>query len=341
MPTPPIVLVALRNRLALALTLVAVGALAAPATTSASPAPSVIAIRTVTVGAPGNPSVGRRPVTGRDLHSPAPKRRRPTKHAVPGSRRRRLPLRDRPARGHRRPVGRLPQHGRPDGPRPRTTSTARPRARRPGRSSARSTSPPAPRAGRHYSVASPEWADKPYGFANFLRAARFANSLYNGKVLSKTASSDGGFNVRHLPGAALAADRARHVRHAQRAPATRAHKARLRHPQPGRVDQGRLLRPQRRRHVLLLEVPDQPRRLRRRHRDGARPRRRSTRPPATSPTPPPSRWRSSTPSETAGPELVPGRPVGRRLRDASTPSASTRQPTQRPTRAASARSARR
>ena len=32
--------------------------------------------------------------------------------------------------------------------------------------------------GHHYSVAYPEWADKPYGFANFLRAARFANSAH-------------------------------------------------------------------------------------------------------------------------------------------------------------------
>ena len=45
----------------------------------------------------------------------------------------------------------------------------------------------------HYSVAYPAWADKPYGFANFLRAARFDNSLYNGRVLSKKASSGGGF----------------------------------------------------------------------------------------------------------------------------------------------------
>jgi formylglycine-generating enzyme required for sulfatase activity len=48
--------------------------------------------------------------------------------------------------------------------------------------------------GRHYSVAYPEWGDKPYGFANFLRAARFVNSLYNGKLLSKKAFSAGGFN---------------------------------------------------------------------------------------------------------------------------------------------------
>ena len=48
--------------------------------------------------------------------------------------------------------------------------------------------------GHHYSVASPEWADKPYGFANFLRSARFANSLYNGRLLSKHASANGGFS---------------------------------------------------------------------------------------------------------------------------------------------------
>jgi hypothetical protein len=47
--------------------------------------------------------------------------------------------------------------------------------------------------GHHYTVAFPEWAEKPYGFANFLRAARFINSLYNGQLLSKRPSSDGGF----------------------------------------------------------------------------------------------------------------------------------------------------
>jgi len=47
--------------------------------------------------------------------------------------------------------------------------------------------------GRHYSTAYSEWADKPYGFANFLRAARFVNSLYNGRVLSKQASVRGSF----------------------------------------------------------------------------------------------------------------------------------------------------
>ena len=48
--------------------------------------------------------------------------------------------------------------------------------------------------GEHYFVAHPEWADKPYGFADFLRAARFVNSMYNGKLLAKDRSSAGGFD---------------------------------------------------------------------------------------------------------------------------------------------------
>jgi hypothetical protein len=48
--------------------------------------------------------------------------------------------------------------------------------------------------GRHYSVAYSQWADKPYGFANFLRTARFANSLFNGTVLSReSGQTDDGF----------------------------------------------------------------------------------------------------------------------------------------------------
>jgi hypothetical protein len=47
--------------------------------------------------------------------------------------------------------------------------------------------------GRHYTVASPEWADKPYGFANFLRSARFVNSLYNGRLLAKKVNKEGAF----------------------------------------------------------------------------------------------------------------------------------------------------
>ncbi|OJU84563.1 MAG: hypothetical protein BGO11_16205 [Solirubrobacterales bacterium 70-9] len=50
------------------------------------------------------------------------------------------------------------------------------------------------RPGKHYEAAAPEWNDKPYGFADFLRAARFDNSVANGKVLSKTETSLGEFN---------------------------------------------------------------------------------------------------------------------------------------------------
>ena len=50
------------------------------------------------------------------------------------------------------------------------------------------------RTGKHYTAAAPEWNDKPYGFANFLRSARFDNSVANGEVLSKEGSSSNGFN---------------------------------------------------------------------------------------------------------------------------------------------------
>jgi hypothetical protein len=48
-------------------------------------------------------------------------------------------------------------------------------------------------SGEHYSLAAPEWANKPYGFANFLRTARFANALDNGKVISRTKGTVAGF----------------------------------------------------------------------------------------------------------------------------------------------------
>ena len=50
-------------------------------------------------------------------------------------------------------------------------------------------------SGAHYAVAYPEWADKPIGFADFPRAASFANALTNGDVLSRTTSTKGGFQV--------------------------------------------------------------------------------------------------------------------------------------------------
>lgn len=50
------------------------------------------------------------------------------------------------------------------------------------------------RPGAHYTLAYPQWADKPYGFATFLRAARFVNALYNGRVLSKRPVTQGRFH---------------------------------------------------------------------------------------------------------------------------------------------------
>jgi formylglycine-generating enzyme required for sulfatase activity len=47
--------------------------------------------------------------------------------------------------------------------------------------------------GKHYSVAYPEWAQKPFNFGDFRRGAEFVNSLFNGKVLSKTSSTSGAF----------------------------------------------------------------------------------------------------------------------------------------------------
>ncbi len=49
--------------------------------------------------------------------------------------------------------------------------------------------------GRHYRVAYPQWSKKPYGFSDFLRAARFVNSLNNGKVMRKKYTRKGGFDV--------------------------------------------------------------------------------------------------------------------------------------------------
>ena len=49
--------------------------------------------------------------------------------------------------------------------------------------------------GTHYSVAYPEWTNKPIGFMTFPRAARFVNSLTNGDILSRVKTSPGGFEV--------------------------------------------------------------------------------------------------------------------------------------------------
>jgi formylglycine-generating enzyme required for sulfatase activity len=47
--------------------------------------------------------------------------------------------------------------------------------------------------GQHYSVAYPQWANKPFNWGDFRRAIRFVNSLTNGTILSQTVSSSGAF----------------------------------------------------------------------------------------------------------------------------------------------------
>lgn len=51
------------------------------------------------------------------------------------------------------------------------------------------------KAGKHYLIGSEAWADKPYGFADFPSAARFANSLFNGTLLEKSVATEAGFQV--------------------------------------------------------------------------------------------------------------------------------------------------
>lgn len=161
-----------------------------PATVSAAPKPAVLTFKTVKVAAPGNPGVAIVPFTDAIYASCS---EAPTTEGQP-------PCQRVGAVKRRYGIGQLevtvaqwvaflntvdPRGGNRHRLYSRDeSSSAWPRfgqvdfAARAGR-------------GRHYSVASPEWADKPYGFANFLRAARFVNSVYNGRLLSKRASSAG------------------------------------------------------------------------------------------------------------------------------------------------------
>jgi formylglycine-generating enzyme required for sulfatase activity len=180
------------SRLALALTVVVASALAGPAMSVASPAPAVLTLKTVRVGAPGNPSVGIVPFTDAVYSSCAEVetiQTQPACQQVGGV-------------DYRYGIGQL-----------EVTvaqwvaflNTADPAGRnRHKLYSANESSSEWPKygqidfsanatKGRHYAVASPEWADKPYGFANFLRSARFANSLYNGRLLFKHASANASF----------------------------------------------------------------------------------------------------------------------------------------------------
>lgn len=185
---------ALRKRKAPALVALAIAAFAAltvPSTSLAAPAPSVLTFKTAKVGAPGNPSVGIVPFTD------AVYRNCEEAPVVP-----KKPCQQVGAVKYKFGVAQLEvtvsqyvaflntvdpkgtnRHKLWSGD---ESGTAWPRFGQIDFSASVGK-------GRHYSLAAPEWADKPYGFANFLRSARFANSLYNGKVLAKKASSENGF----------------------------------------------------------------------------------------------------------------------------------------------------
>ncbi len=171
---------------------VAVLALAGPGTSVAAPKPSVVTLKTVKVGARGNPSVAIVPFTDAIYRSceeaPQTKAGCQTVGGVGyGYRIGQLEvtvaqyvafLNTADPRG----VDRHHLYSSTE------SSTAWPRFGQIDFSSGAGR-------GRHYSVASPEWADKPYGFANFLRSARFVNSLYNGTLLAKRTAVDGAFAV--------------------------------------------------------------------------------------------------------------------------------------------------
>jgi hypothetical protein len=178
-----------RNRLALALALAAT-VLAGLAISTAASGAAVVTLKTVSVGAPGNRSVGIVPFTDAIYQSCAD---------APSSSKGCLMV---GGVNYRYGIGQLevtvtqwvaflntadPTGGDPH----HLYSSTESSSAWPKYGQINFTS--SVRNGHHYSVASPAWGDKPYGFANFLRAARFDNSLYNGRLLSKRASSRGSF----------------------------------------------------------------------------------------------------------------------------------------------------
>ena len=197
MPASTAVSRALPARLALAILAAALIGLVAPAAAGAAPKPAVLTFKTAQVGAPGNPSVGIVPFTDAIYRTCAEAPPSPEGSKAPPD-----PCQEVGGVGYRYAIGQLEVTVRqwvaflntvdPLGRNrhrlySKTESgTAWPRF---GQIDFSATAP----AGRHYSLAAPQWGDKPYGFANFLRCARFVNSLYNGRVLSQRASREGGF----------------------------------------------------------------------------------------------------------------------------------------------------
>lgn len=183
---------AFRGRLAPALTLLALLALAAPAGAAAKSASSVLTFKTMQVASPGNPAVGIVPFTDAIYRScaeaPKPKEPKDPSCMEVGS------------VGYGYGIGKLEVTV---GQWVKFLNTVDPEGRNKYKLYSETESGAAwprfgqidysakARPGRHYTAAAPEWRDKPYGFANFLRSARFVNSLYNGKLISKRSGMEG------------------------------------------------------------------------------------------------------------------------------------------------------
>jgi len=185
---------AFRGRLAPALIVLALVALALPAGALAKKsAPPVLTFKAMEVGAPGNPAAAIVPFTNaiyrNCAEAPQPKSKKRGRKCMMVGR-----------VGYEYGIGKLEVTV---GQWVAFLNTADPLGRnRHGLYSENESGAAWPRfgqvnfnagapAGQHYSLAAPEWAGKPYGFANFLRSARFANSLYNGKLLAKSSGTEG------------------------------------------------------------------------------------------------------------------------------------------------------
>jgi hypothetical protein len=191
MTTSRAVPTALRNRVLAALTILAVAALGSPALAGAAPKPAVLTLKLAKVGSPGNSPVGIVPF----------------KNAIYGSCAEaagiKPPCQEVGGVDYRYGIGQLEvtvaqyvaflNTVDPAGKNKDNlwssdeSSSAWPRFGQIDFSSGTGR-------GRHYKPAAPQWADKPYGFADFLRSARFDNSLYNGKVLTRTESTESAFS---------------------------------------------------------------------------------------------------------------------------------------------------
>jgi hypothetical protein len=191
MTTSRAVPTALQNRVLAALTILAVAALALPALVSAAPKPAVLTLKMARVGSPGNPSVGIVPFSDAVYSSCAEAAGiKPPCQEVGGVK-------------YRYGIGQLEVTVAQYVAFLNTVDPAGENKHKLWSSDESGSAWPrfgqidfsaSAGQGRHYTLAAPQWADKPYGFANFLRSARFDNSLYNGRVLSKTESTDGTFS---------------------------------------------------------------------------------------------------------------------------------------------------